>query len=396
MQDALKSIKPELLEEVKSLNTYWKNNCVDTKNGGFIGRRDFKNKIVDNADKGIILNARILWSFSALYTYLNDLELLSLMDRSFEYIYTNFRDSVHGGVFWMLDYKGGVVDSKKQIYAQAFAIYALSEYYKVSKNSTAKKWAVEIFHLIEEKALDQEQNGYFEAFTRSWTTTEDMRLSDKDVNSSKTMNTHLHILEAYTNLYYIHPIKKIKDALTNLIDLFHEKFLSKESNYILFFDNSWNIQSTLISYGHDIEAIWLLMKASSSIEDQSRVDQTSITAIQVAEEFLRNAYIPAKGIINECDPQKGYVDTDRHWWPQIESMVGLFYVYKQKKDPKFLDVIRDIWNYIQRNIIDKKNGEWHFRVNNEGIPYINEDKLGMWKCPYHNSRGLLELLTDEF
>lgn len=391
----LKSIKQELLDEVIALNSYWKNNSIDVKYGGFIGRRDFENKVVENADKGIILNTRILWSFSALYQYLKDPELLPLMNRSFEYLYKNFKDSVHGGVFWLLNYKGNVIDPKKQIYAQAFTIYALSEYYKVTSNLTAKRWAIDIFHLIEENAFDQNYNGYIEAFDEHWQVKDDMRLSDKDVNSSKTMNTHLHILEAYTNLYRIHPVDQVKNALTNLIDLMLEKFLNDKFNFTLFFDNSWKEQSHLISYGHDIEAIWLLKEAAFTIKDQPRIEKTSKTATKVADEFLNKAYTLGMGIINESNPQKAYMDTDRHWWPQIEAIVGLFYVYKQKKDHKYLDVILDIWSYIQGSIIDKKNGEWHFRINKEGIPYKEEDKLGMWKCPYHNSRGLLILLADE-
>ena len=255
MQNVLKAIEPELLEEIKSIKRYWKDNSIDTINGGFIGRRDFENKMIQNADKGIILNTRILWSFSAMYQYLKDPELLPLMDRAFNYLHTYFRDSVNGGVYWMLNTHGNVIDSKKQIYAQAFTIYALSEYYKVTKSSLAKDWAIEIFHLIERKALDSKNNGYLEAFNQNWTVIDDMRLSDKDLNSSKTMNTHLHILEAYSNLYQIYAVSEVKDALSNLIDLFLEKFLTQDSHFILFFDNEWHIQSSLISYGNDIEAI---------------------------------------------------------------------------------------------------------------------------------------------
>ena len=395
MTDNSPQFQNEISSELENILEYWKLFGIDNKNGGFVGRRDHYNKEVPGAPKGIILNTRILWTFSAIGNFKKNDELKFYAERAFGYLKDHFIDQKSGGVYWELDAEGHPVNRRKQIYAQAFAIYALSEYYYFSDEENAKTMAFHLFQLVEEHARDREQNGYFEAFQEDWSPIEDMRLSEKDKNSAKTMNTHLHILEAYTTLLKITGDKTVKETLENLINLFLDKFYDKSSRHFqLFFDEKWNPEGNIISYGHDIEAIWLLFEAAKAVDNNELMKRTQKLTVDVAETFLEEAYVPGGGVINEKDLSTGHIDTDRHWWPQIEAMVGLDYAYKFSGNENFLTAQKDIWKFTKRHIIDHENGEWFFRINKENKPYTEEDKLGMWKCPYHNSRGCILLLKN--
>ncbi len=389
-----KSFYQSLVTELNSIASYWKNNSVDQEQGGFLGQRDHFNNIVSNANKGIILNTRLLWSFSTLQQHNPDFNLKEIAERSFQYLKNYFQDKEHGGLFWELSAEGKPVQPKKQIYAQAFGIYSLVEYYKISHDEKAKDWAISLFHLIEKHALDEVENGYIEAFEKDWSPLTDVRLSEKDMNAEKTMNTHLHILEAYTSLLEIYPDEILKKALENLIDLFLGQFLNKDYNFELFFDKKWNLISNEISFGHDIEAAWLLIEAAKALNEKALLEITQDTAVQIADRFLALGYKKGEGVFNELNRSNNHLDTDRHWWPQVEAMVGLHYAYQLTKHEKYKNAVLDIWEYTQHHLIDRKNGEWYFRVNEENIPYENEDKLSMWKAPYHNSRALTILLKD--
>lgn len=394
MADLTAQFKTELAAELENILDYWRKFSVDEKNGGFVGQRDHYNKEIPEASKGIILNTRILWTFSAVANHRGEKsgELRSLADRAYKYLKRAFQDNIFGGVYWEVDAEGNPLNTRKQIYAQAFAVYALSEYYLLSEVEEAKDWALELFELVEKHAREKEFNGYLEAFQEDWSPIEDMRLSEKDRNSAKTMNTHLHVLEAYTSLYKITKSEAVNKALDNLINLFLEKFYDPEIRHFqLFFDNQWNREGNVVSYGHDIEAIWLLIEAAKASGNEELIKRTKEIAVPVAETFLKEAYISGKGVINEKDLDSGEIDTDRHWWPQAEAMVGLEYAYRISGEEKFRDAIYDIWKFTRKHIIDHEKGEWFFRINENNRPYVQEDKLGMWKCPYHNSRACIVL-----
>lgn len=395
MTDLSSDIKTGLNSELKNIIQYWKANSVDEKHGGFLGKRDHFNTEVQEANKGAILNTRLLWTFSAIENFQKDDSCRELAERAYDYLKKFFRDDQYQGIFWELDYKGKPVNKRKQIYAQAFAIYALAEYYKLSNDQEALKFANNLFFLIEKHALDRKKNGYLEAFQQDWSPIEDMRLSDKDENSAKTMNTHLHILEAYTNLYLVSGDITVKGALINLIELFLEKFLDpKNMHFQLFFNTDWQRANNVVSYGHDIEAVWLIIEACKAVENSMLLKQAEKTAVEVAEVFLKEAYVPNAGVINEKDLDSGITDEDRHWWPQVEAMVGLDYAFNISGEKKFLLAKEDIWQFTKQHIKDHSNGEWHFRVNKNNKPCDTEDKLSMWKAPYHNSRALMVLLKN--
>ena len=395
MSNPTEQLKTELSSELSNILEYWKKYSVDQKNGGFLGQRDFYNKEISGASKGIILNTRILWSFSAAGNFQQNNELKFYADRAYEYLKNHFRDTAFEGVYWELDAEGNPVNKRKQIYAQAFAIYALSEYYILSKEESAKEWALSLFQLIEKHARDREYSGYFEAFQEDWSPIEDMRLSEKDKNSAKTMNTHLHVLESYTTLLKITGDKQVEEALESLTLLFLNKFYDDQNQHFqLFFDVHWHREGNIVSYGHDIEAVWLLFEAAKELKNVALINRTRDLTVAVAKTFLKEAHVPQAGVINEKDLDSGETDTDRHWWPQAEAMVGLDYAYKFSGDEKFRDALLDIWEYTKNHIIDAEKGEWHFRVDENNTPYPQEDKLGMWKCPYHNSRTCIQIIQQ--
>ena len=375
--------------ELEQILNYWTKFGIDNKDGGFVGQRDFYNTVVPNADKGIILNTRLLWSFSAASNYLKSSKYESVCDRAYTYLKTYFKDKVYEGVFWEVNHLGIPTNTRKQVYAQAFAIYALSEYYKFSKKQEVKDWAITIFKNLEKYARVNKQAGYFEAFNEDWTPIADMRLSEKDMNAAKTMNTHLHVLEAYTSLLEIYNDKTLKDALVELIILFQNKFINDSGHYDLFFNEKWNRLSNTISFGHDIETAWLVIEAAKAIKDDTLLKETQVTAIKVIHAFLLEGIDQQGAVMNEKDTVSNKLDTDRHWWPQVEALIGLKYGYTISKNIDYLQKSKKIWNFTKKYLIDKENGEWHFRVDAMGLPYKQENKVSMWKAPYHTIRACI-------
>ncbi|AOW17806.1 N-acylglucosamine 2-epimerase [Polaribacter vadi] len=391
MINEYKKLKKELNVELKNILSYWVDNTIDKEFGGFLGKRDHYNKVVEKASKGVILNTRILWSFSAATNHLKTDTYKDVCDRSFKYLKDFFNDKINKGVYWEVDYLGNPINKRKQVYAQSFTIYALSEYYLFSKNEEAKTWAIELFNQLEKYAKDTKNEGYFEAFNEDWSPIEDMRLSDKDMNASKTMNTHLHVLEAYTSLLKIYDNNELKASLKMLVKVFLEKFLNTKNHYELFFDDHWNLLSNTVSYGHDIEAAWLVIDAAKLIDDPELLHQSEEVAVKVADTFLLEAIDKEGAVINEKNLTTNHIDTDRHWWPQVEALIGLKYANDLKSDEKYISSSLKIWDFTKNNLIDYKNGEWFFRVDDKGIVYEDEDKVSMWKAPYHTSRACIIL-----
>jgi mannobiose 2-epimerase len=394
MKTSTEILHDELAQELKNILNYWTKYAVDDVYGGFVGARNYQNKCVENAPKGIILNARILWSFAAAGNFYHDARYIFYCERAFYYLFNQFKDSKHGGVYWELDAQGNPVNKRKQTYAQAFAVYALSEYYLYSKNERAKQWAVELFNLIETQTKDTQYEGYLEAFAEDWSAIDDVRLSEKDQNDPKSMNTHLHLLEAYTTLYKIYPTHEIRTSIEDLLEIFYSKILNKTRlSFDLFFGMNWQPASRITSYGHDIEAIWLLIEAAKAIHNDSWISTTNKCATMIATQVLNEGYLKGFGLLNERNHLTETVDDDRHWWPQAEAMVGFYFAYQISGETRFLKAVLDLWEQVKKDIIDPQNGEWFFRVKSDGKPVLEEDKIGFWKCPYHNSRMCMVIMT---
>jgi len=389
-------LREDMIKELtQNIFPYWMNKMVDEEYGGFQGRRDGYDNLDQRADKGIILNTRILWTFShaaRIFSNAPDARRYrAIADHAYAYICRYFVDTKNGGVYWMVDYDGNPVSTKKQVYAQAFAIYALSEYFLATKSKEALEKAIHIFNLIEQYSFDKKYNGYLEAFDKDWNLLEDLRLSDKDANEKKTMNTHLHVLEAYTNLYRCWKDLFLEKQLRNLIDIFIDKIINEQHHFQLFFDEQWNVKSRVISFGHDIEGSWLLQEAAEVLEDNERIELTRKIALLMVDVTLREGLDTDYGIMNEQHGD-GSLDRDKHWWPQAEGLVGLINAWQLSADPTYLEHTDRLWNFIKQSLIDSKNGEWFWRVNSKGEVIWSEDKAGPWKCPYHNGRALMELM----
>ncbi|MGM9716979.1 MAG: AGE family epimerase/isomerase [Prevotella sp.] len=372
---------------------FWLDKMIDRENRGFYGRIDGHGVLHPDAEKGAILNARILWTFSAAYRVLKRPEYLAAATRAKDYILEHFYDKEFGGIYWSLDSLGRPKDTKKQFYAIGFAIYGLSEYARATADREALDYAIRLFECIEQHSLDRKDNGYIEACTREWGKIEDMRLSDFDANYPKSQNTHLHIIEPYTNLFRIWKDERLEKALRNLINIFTDKILNPETHHLdLFFDNDWTRGAGhLESYGHDIECSWLMHEAALVLGDEEvlRKVEPIVKLVAKASEKGLNA---DGSMVHEANIDTGHVDDDLHWWVQAEAVVGFFNIYQYFGDEQALEKATRCWQYIKQNLIDNENGEWYWSRHADGTLNLEDDKAGFWKCPYHNGRMCLELI----
>lgn len=385
------NLKAEMYNELLSILDYWSSNSVDDKNGGFIGTIDFAENKDFEAEKGSVLNARILWAFSASYPVTKDENHFKLAKRAFEYIYQHFYDTENGGIYWSLNFDGTPKDTKNQIYALAFVIYGLSEYYHMSKNAKALELAIKLYNVIEQYSYDRIHKGYFEAFTQNWQPIDDLRLSDKDANEKKTMNTHLHIVEGYANLYRVWKDEGLKAKISELLHTINDHFMNEETGHLhLFFNEEWIEKPDVISYGHDIEAAWLLLWCAEMIEDASLIDIYKKHAIIMADATVEGIDADG-GLWYEYDPHQRKLIAEKHWWPQSELWIGMINAWQLTGDKKYFDIANTNWQFVKKHILDTKNGEWIWGVNAD-YSLIEKDKAGFWKCPYHNSRACIELI----
>jgi len=383
--------KKQLQQELKEILDYWIEFTPDHENGGFYGSVNNDNVPEKQAPKGVVLNARILWTFSAAFNYKQNKKWLLIARRAYEYINSYFVDREFGGVYWTVDYRGKKLNDRKQIYGIAFCIYALSEYSKASGDEAALELAIRLYQDIEGHAYDRKHKGYFEAFDREWNGIADLRLSAKDANERKTMNTHLHIAEAYANLYQAWPDKKLKRQLDNLLEVFAHHIVDSRSFHLkLFFTENWTSRSNIISYGHDIEAAWLLQKVAETIRHRGWTVTMRSLGVKIADAVV-SGIDEEGGLMYESE--NGHHITEKHWWPQAEAMVGFFNAFQVTGDDAYLMRSLQSWDFAEKFIKDHDNGEWFWGVNEDHSIMENKDKAGLWKCPYHNVRACLQIIN---
>lgn len=358
----------------------------------FAGRIDGRGKAHPEAGKGAVLIARMLWTFSAAYRMTGRPEYLHAAGKLRKFLALWLIDPVHGGVYWEIAPDGSPVCGKKQSYAIGFAVYGLSEYVRATGDPEALDEAAALFGSLEEHVWDAMQGGYVEALTRNWKPLEDMRLSEKDANTYFSMNTHLHLLEPYANLLRVWREDRVATAVRKLIHIHTDRLFDPQTGHLnLFFDARWQPQGRKVSYGHDIEASWLIDEAALVLgEPQVTTDVGPVVEALAAAavEGLR----PDGSLIYEYDPQTERIDADRHWWVQAEAVVGFFNMYERTGDEAFLRRSHDAWQYIRTHLLDGGNGEWFWSVRADGSVNRDDDKAGFWKCPYHNSRMCMELI----
>ena len=380
-------LKKELTEDILP---YWsKKICKgDT---GFYGRISGEEVIDPEAPVGAIMTSRILWTFSNAFRLFRREEYKTMAMQAKSLIINNFYDVEQGGIYWSINPDGTPLDTKKQIYAIAFCIYGLAEWNRASGDEEALELAKKLYRDIEKHSFDTCKNGYFEAFTREWGEIQDMRLSDKDANESKTMNTHLHVLEAYTGLYRVWKDGGLAAQLKNLIGIFLVRILGADAHLRLFFDDDWNCGYKIYSYGHDIEASWLLHEAALVLGDEATIGKVEKEVPRIAA-AAGEGFTAKGGMIYEKDNATGHIDGDRHWWVQAETVVGYFNLWQLTGEPSGLENSIECWEFIRNNLIDRENGEWFWSIRQDGSVNRTDDKAGFWKCPYHNGRMCMEII----
>ena len=371
---------------------FWMSHTIDEQKGGFFGRITNDMQVQPYAPKGLILNTRLLWAFSAAYRFAQKPECLERAQRAFQYLINYFRDVDYGGMYWLLDAFGKPLDVRKKIYGQAFAIYGLAEYYAASGDQSALDLAVEIYHLIESHNYDSEYHGYYEASNRDWSLAEDLRLSDVDLNEIKSMNTHLHMVEAYANLYLVWKDDKLRKKLVELVDDFLCFIIDSETHHFhMFFNEKWQPKSKSSSFGHDIEGSWLLCKAAEILNDNKLSSRVYSAAARIIRAAIMEGVDDEGGVYFERRSD-GSIDTDVHWWVQAEAVVGFINGYQYTGKEDLLHAAWRAWEFIEKYLIDRQNGEWFYKVCKERKPDPEMYKVSEWKGPYHNSRACMEIV----
>lgn len=382
-------LQRELLENILP---FWRKHSVDSARGGFMAEMSNDLRLNPRAGKGLILNARLLWTFSAAYRFTRREDDASLAHRAYHYLTSRFLDTAHGGFYWELDADGRPIDDTKKVYGHAFAIYALAEYYDVFGVSEALDHSISAFRTLQAKARDAACGGYFEAFSRDWKPLADMRLSDKDQNAKKSMNNHLHVLEAYARLVRVWANTMLTERLRELIDLFRRRILDETGEHFHhFFDENWHVESDNYTFGHDIEGSWLLCEAAEALGDEVLLADVRAAAGKIARVVLREGLDPAGGLFYE-GRGGAIVNRSKEWWPQAEAVVGFWNAWELTGEPAFQSAAMNVWRYIQEKIVDRKYGEWFWRLDERGVVDDSLPKISAWKCPYHNGRCCLEVL----
>lgn len=383
----------ELSAELSRIADWWLTYSQDERNSGFFGEVGLDNTPNLRADKGVVLNMRILWFFSELAQEIDDARYRAAAERAYHYVFEYFVDAEHGGVYWMLDPEGRPKDTKKQVYAQAFAIYALVSYYRLTGNDAALEEAQTMFALLEQHTVCPDRGGYLEAFTRKWELMDDVRLSDKDLNYPKTMNTHLHVLEAYTTLYQVDRSRKVAEALRYAIECFDRHLIDKDHFHLrMFMDHQWRDHSPGYTFGHDIECSWLLAKATESLAEPEVTAKLRPSLLGVAEVCLREALGEHGEMYDGFDFESGEVNRERVWWVQAEAMVGFYKAYLLSGEEHYARAAERLWRFIKQYQLAGETGEWLWLSHLDDQRQAPAYKLGPWKGPYHNGRAMMEML----
>jgi mannobiose 2-epimerase len=388
----MQGLMPQMKQELERILHFWQNEMQGEDKGNFIGAMDHAGNKFPDAPKGAVLYARILWTFSTAAHATSNISYAVTADAVYQYFITHFFDQEFGGIFWSINAKGQPLETKKQVYAQGFAIYALAAYFRLTCNAHALEQAIKLYQLLEVKCYDPMEHGYMEACNRNWEAIDDLRLSEKDANEKKTMNTHLHVLEGYAQLYKVWPDAGLKHQIKQLLIVFRDKIIQPASHTMgLFFDENWDRKDKLVSFGHDIEASWLLQEAAESIEDNYWIQWSRENAIAMAKAAIKGIDDDG-GMWHEWDDATRHLLKEKHWWPQAEAMVGFMNAWQNSGDNSFLERLMDSWEFIQQYLIIPQYGEWKWGVLEDYSLMDSENLAGFWKCPYHNGRACLELI----
>lgn len=382
----MNAFRNELKAELFRILRYWTDYTPDQEHSGFYGKIDHEDRAVPGAEKGLVMNSRIMWAFSAAYGYRPDPAYKVMADRAYHYLADHFTDPLYDGAFWSVYASGEPLQTQKQFYGQGFLLYGLTEYYRSFREPAALSRALALYRLIEQYGRDHQHGGYFEVADRQWNIITDHIITRGE---PKSMNTHLHIMEPYTLLLTVQENEELRSAVRDLLTIFLTKIVDPEGfTQRLFFENDWTPLSDTVSFGHDIEASWLLCEAAEVLNDPEWIARTQEAAVKMA--YNVKAYLDVDGgLFNEGVP--GRLNREKHWWVQAEAMVGFMNAFHLTGDKTFLESTVRVWEFIKEKL-RMPSGEWCWGIDEAGRPMIAEDKAGMWKCPYHNVRALIEVL----
>ena len=390
----MKTRTDRFVEEVKdnlltNILPYWLR--LKDPRGGFYGEVSADGKVDRDAPRGVILNARLIWSFSAAYEALKDPRYLEAAVYAKDWFLKHFCDSVNGGVYWSVTADGEPLDDKKQLYSQGFAIYGLSELCRVSHDEEALRQAIALYQVVESRFADSRNGGYIEALARNFSPLEDMSLSAHDINADKTMNSHLHVLEAYANLYRVWPDEGLKARVVALLDIIGTRVMAPDGHLQLYFTKDWSVLPGGLSYGHDIETSWLALECALALRDDKVVDRVRPWAFKMG--MAGNEGLLPDGSMRYEKLPDGSFDDSRQWWVQAETVVGNLWLWKYHADTAALDRALAAWDYIRDHLVDPHDGEWWWAILPDGSRDLSQPKAGFWKCPYHNSRMCLQVMN---
>ncbi|MCF3649686.1 AGE family epimerase/isomerase [Synoicihabitans lomoniglobus] len=372
---------------------FWMEHVADGERGTFHAELSHELVVDDSKPRGALLSARILWTYAAAFRVYGGADLRAMADFAYADLIGRFADEQHGGFYWSIHPDGSPERTRKQVYGQAFAIYALTEYHRATAGAEPLRRAQDVFERLEKHAKDPARGGYFEAFGANWSSIADMRLSDVDQNVPKSQNTLLHVMEAYTNLLRVWPNDRVRSALHALVVTMVDHVVHPEAFHLgLFFQADWTPTSQRISYGHDIEAAWLLWEAAQALDDEALRARLLPIVMKIAEVTLAEGVDADGAIFNEGGPT-GVTDDSKEWWPQAEGVVGFINAAQLSGDDRYLAAAFRLWDFIEARLIDPQGGEWFRGVKRNGEIITTFEKVGFWKCPYHNGRAAMEAIA---
>lgn len=371
---------------------FWLEHTRDRKRGGFYGRVDNDLTVHPDAPRGALLTARVLWTFSAAYLQFHDPAYLAMARWAYADLLDRFRDTKDGGLYWTVDADGRPLNTRKELYVQAFGVYGLTEYYRATGERAALDRAIALYRTIEAHCHDHVHPGYYEEFTRDWTLVTDLRQSLLGSKALKSQNVHLHLMEAYTALLRVWPDPGLRANLREIVDVMLTRILDPAHEHLrLFFDADWTPRSTTISFGHDIEASRLLPEAAAALGDPALEARCRKIGLQMARATLAEGVDADGGLLSEAGPH-GLTNTHKEWWQQAEALTGFYHAYLLSGDPRFLHASQHEWTFIEAHFVDHQHGGW-YRLLARNDSVLSPDKASLWKCPYHNGRACMEMIA---
>jgi mannobiose 2-epimerase len=364
----------------------------DPQHGGHYGHVDLAGTINRTAPKTAIVVARLLWFLSTVGYVFGDGRCLEQAARTKAFLLNRVYDRARGGLFWAVTHDGRPADPTKHLYAQAFGIYSLSSHAATAGDAEALGAAKELFVLLESR-VRRAEGGYAEAFDAAWQPIEDRRIAWQGGARTITANSHIHLVEAYTALVRAWPSPGPRAALADLVRFILDRFVTPDGTSLYqALDADLRPLPSAPSFGHDIEASWLLDDAGDALGDAALQQRLRRVAASLATAAASRAQLRDGGFLSSAIRADAASVPPRVWWVQAEAIVGLVNVAQQGGPPGMMTRAEALWGFIERVMIDRENGEWFEAVDGNGRPLPDRPKVGPWKEPYHQARACLEIM----